>query len=76
LKIAQLLHVLESSALGKLFVPKREDLIGERSKLHYEKLHDCILHRTLTGFCNKEEGDEQGLRYVWVRTEMHTRLVS
>jgi len=34
------LRVFENNMLRRLFVPKRDEVAGERIKLHYEDLHD------------------------------------
>jgi hypothetical protein len=44
-----MLRVFESSVLSKIIVPKRDEVTGERRRLHNEELLICTPHQILFG---------------------------
>jgi hypothetical protein len=43
------LRVFENKVLRRIFVPRRDEVTGERRRLHNKELYDCTPHRILFG---------------------------
>jgi len=49
------LKVSENRVLRRIFGPKRDEVTGERKKLHNEELNVCTAHPVLFWWSNREE---------------------
>jgi hypothetical protein len=45
-------HVFENRVLRKIFVPKRNEVMGVREKLHNEELHDLYSSQSIISIIN------------------------
>ena len=55
------LRVFENRALRRIFGPKRDEVTGERRKIHNNELMICTSHQILLGWSNREEWDGRGM---------------